>query len=422
MATTALRRELEYTSPTRRRVMGIVFVAAGILIWLLFARPVGADQLTTFGMTPGGTEATVGDLVFPSKFTLNAASFLCLALGGYQLARGFGKRTNLILGIVALMFLFGFLAWAAAGKSVNIAGLLSSSLVKAVPLTLGALSGILAERSGIVNIAIEGQMLAAAMTGCIIGSVTGNGWLGLLGSILTGGLLGWLLGWLSIRYRTDQIVVGTVINIFATGLTSYISSKFLQPYQELNFAPIFPRIPIPLLSDIPFFGTLLFNHNIFVYMMYILLIVLNVALFSTKWGLRLRSVGEHPRAADTLGINVYRTRYMGVILSGMVAGLAGGYFTLGSVGRFDEVMTAGRGFIALAAMIFGNWMPYGTFGAGLIFGFADSLAAKLSILGVNIPSEFMLMAPYIATMVVLAGVVGNVQPPAEEGKPYIKEG
>ena len=422
MATTALRREMGEVSPTRRRAMGLFFLVAGFGIWFLFSRGVGATDLTTFGMTPGGTDATIGDLIFPARSTLNITAFLCVALGGYQLARGFGKYTNLILGIVALGFLFGFLAWAAAGKSVNVAGLLSSSLVKAVPLTLGALSGILAERSGIVNIAIEGQMLASAMMGSIIGSVTGNGWLGLLAAIFTGGLLGWLLGWLSIRYRTDQIIVGTVINIFATGLTSYISSKFLQPYQHLNNAPIFPRVPLPLLSDIPFFGTLLFNHNVFVYAMYILLVVLTIALFSTKWGLRQRSVGEHPRAADTLGINVYRTRYMGVILSGMVAGVAGGYFTLGSVGRFDEVMTAGRGFIALAAMIFGNWMPFGTFGAGLIFGFADSLATKFSILGVNIPSEFMLMAPYIATMVVLAGVVGKVQAPAAEGEAYVKEG
>jgi simple sugar transport system permease protein len=151
------------------------------------------------------------------------------------------------------------------------------------------------------------------------------------------------------------------------------------------------------------------------------LIVLHVGLFYTKWGLRLRSVGEHPRAADTLGINVIKTRYMGVILSGMMAGLGGSYFTLGSVGRFDEVMTAGRGFIGLAAMIFGNWMPFGTFGAGLLFGFADSLASRLAILGLPIPSQFLLMAPYIVTMVVLAGVIGRSHAPAAEGIPYEKE-
>jgi simple sugar transport system permease protein len=156
--------------------------------------------------------------------------------------------------------------------------------------------------------------------------------------------------------------------------------------------------------------------------MYILLIVIHFGLFYTRWGLRMRSVGEHPRAADTLGINVFRTRYISVLLGAMVAGFAGAYFTIGSVGGFDEMMTAGRGFIALAAMLFGNFMPFGALGAGLLFGFADSLAAKLAILGVQIPSEFLLMIPYLATMIVLAGVVGRSRVPAADGVPYEKEG
>ena len=160
----------------------------------------------------------------------------------------------------------------------------------------------------------------------------------------------------------------------------------------------------------------------FVYSMFIFLFLIQIGLFFTRWGLRHRAVGEHPRAADTLGINVFRTRYIAVLLGGMMAGFAGAYFTLGSVGRFDEVMTAGRGFISLAAMIFGNWNPFGAFGAGLLFGFTDSLASKLAILGVRIPSQFMLMAPYVATMVILAGVVGRGQMPAADGTPYEKEG
>ena len=228
-------------------------------------------------------------------------------------------------------------------------------------------------------------------------------------------------GVLSIKYKTDQIVSGTVINIFATGFTSYVDAKFLQVYQDLNSAGIFPRWNLPVLSKIPFFGPILFENNLFVYALFIFLIVLTIALFYTRWGLRLRSVGEHPRAADTLGINVIRTRYMAVILGGMMAGFAGGYFTLGSVGRFDEVMTAGKGFIGLAAMIFGNWTPVGSFGAGMLFGFADALASKIAILGVRIPSQFLLMAPYVVTMIVLAGVVGRGQMPAADGQPYEKE-
>jgi simple sugar transport system permease protein len=273
----------------------------------------------------------------------------------------------------------------------------------------------------VVNIAIEGMMLGGAMVGTIVGSLTHSLWLGLLGSVLTGMLLAWVHAVLSIKYKINQIVSGTVINIFATGITSYIPAKFLQEYQELNNPGIFPPWEVPLLSKIPFVGPILFAHNMFVYAMFIFLIVIHVALFYTRWGLRLRSVGEHPKAADTLGINVFRTRYMAVLLGGMMAGFAGGYFTLGSVGRFDEVMTAGRGFISLAAMIFGNWMPFGSFGAGLLFGFADSLASKMAILGVQIPSQFMLMSPYIATMVVLAGVVGRGQMPAADGTPYEKE-
>jgi simple sugar transport system permease protein len=206
------------------------------------------------------------------------------------------------------------------------------------------------------------------------------------------------------------------------GITSYISAKFLQPIQELNSSGTFRPIEIPVLSKIPVIGPILFDNNIYVYAMFLFLILIHVGLFYTRWGLRMRSVGEHPKAADTLGINVFRTRYISVLLGAMMAGFAGSYFTLGSVGRFDEVMTAGRGFISLAAMIFGNWMPFGSFGAGLLFGFADSLASKLAILGIRIPSQFLLMAPYIITMIVLAGVVGRSQMPAADGEPYEKEG
>ena len=226
---------------------------------------------------------------------------------------------------------------------------------------------------------------------------------------------------LSIKYKVNQTISGTVINIFSAGLTAFISQKFLQHTQTLNNPKMFTRVPLPGLADIPLVGPILFNQNIFVYLMFIILIVLQLALFQTRWGLRLRAVGEHPKAADTLGINVIRTRYMGVILSGVVAGIAGAFFTLGSVGRFDEGMTAGKGFIGLAAMIFGNWMPTGALGAGLLFGFADAIGSKLSLLGSSIPPQFMAMAPYLITMIVLAGFIGKGQAPAAEGEPYEKE-
>ncbi len=422
MATIAssLKPSVSYVSPTRRRVLGIIFLVLAAAMWYLFARPVDPGVTTTFVLTPGGSEILLDDWTFTTSQTLNILAFVSAALGAYQLARGFDRRANLVLGLVAGMFIFSFLAWAAADNSLNVAGLFRTTLLKAIPLTLGAMSGILCERSGVINIAIEGMMLTGAFMGALVGSLT-NLWVGMLAGVLAGGFLAWIHAILSIKYKTNQIISGTVINIFSTGITSFLSAKFLQKYQDLNSPGVFPTIKLPLLADIPILGPIMFQNNIFIYITFVLIIVLTVALFYTRWGLRLRSVGEHPKAADTLGINVFTTRYIAVILGGMVAGFGGAYFTLGSVGRFDEVMTAGRGFIGLAAMLFGNYMPVGSFGASLLFGFSDSLASKLAILGVRIPSEFLLMAPYIATMVVLAGVVGRSHIPAADGVAYEKE-
>jgi simple sugar transport system permease protein len=311
--------------------------------------------------------------------------------------------------------------WAATGKSLNLLGMLQSSLLRAVPLTLGALSGVLCERAGVINIAIEGMMLTAAFVGSLVGSASGSLIVGAVAGMVSGAMLAAALAVLSIRYRVDQIIAGTVINIFALGITSYLSALLFSQYQSLNNPGRFSVIGIPLLKDIPILGPILFNHNIFVYLMYALIVVIHIGLYKTRWGLRVRAVGEHPKAADTVGIKVLAIRYRNVMLGGMVAGLAGAYLTLGSVGRFDENMTAGKGFIALAAMIFGRWNPIGAFGAALVFGFADSLQNKLSILSVPIPSEFLLMAPYLVTIFVVAGVVGRARPPAADGQPYIKE-
>ncbi|MCW5875729.1 MAG: ABC transporter permease [Anaerolineales bacterium] len=416
-----LQSAAEYGTPTRRRVMGLVFLALAGAIWFLFANTTQAGVATTFTLNPGGSQANFPNLVFDTLPLLHALAFACALIGAFQLVRGFGKRTNAVLGLVAALFIFAFLSWVASGASLNLAGLLRATLIRAVPITLGALSGILCERAGVVNIAIEGMMLTGAMVAAIFGSLYGL-WVGLLAGVLAGGLLAAVHAVLSIKYKTDQIVSGTVINIFSIGITSFISAKFLARYRFLNNPGIFPDIQIPGLVDIPFIGPIVFSHNIFFFGLIIFLTLLHFGLFFTRWGLRHRAVGEHPKAADTLGINVFKTRYTAVILGGMMAGFGGAYFTLGSVGRFDEVMTAGRGFIGLAAMIFGNWNPFGAFGAGLLFGFADMLAARLAILGVRVPSEFLLMAPYIATMIVLAGVVGRGQMPAADGQPYEKEG
>ncbi len=407
---------------TRRLVTGIFFLVLAALIWLVFVRELPAGITNTFMMTPSSSNIVVPNWDFPTLPMLNVLASICVALGAYQLARGFGKYSNMALGLAVGLFIFGFIAWASSGGSLNLAGLLRVMITRAVPLTLGALSGLLCERAGVVNIAIEGMMLMAAFVSTVFGSLF-NIWVGLIAGILAGALMGLIHGVLCIKYKINQIISGTFINIFATGMTSFLSARFLQSVdmQYLNEPGLFPIVEIPYLSKIPFIGPILFSHNLYAYAMFIFVALLTFMLFYTRWGLRHRAVGEHPKAADTLGINVFKTRYVAVLLGGGMAGFAGTYFTLGSVGRFDEVMTAGRGFIALASMIFGNWNPIGSLGAGMLFGFFDSLSANMSILRVPIPYEFIGMVPYLATMIVLAGVIGRSQMPEADGTPYEKE-
>jgi len=322
---------------------------------------------------------------------------------------------------VAGLFVLAFLSWAARGQSMNLTGMMKSSLLRAIPIILAALSGVMCERCGVVNIGIEGMMLSGAFLAALVGSVAGSVWVGLFGAMLGGALMAGLVAVLAIKYKVNQIVAGTAINILATGITSYFSSRYLQKYAALNSPPTFSPIPLPGLSRIPVIGPALFDHTFLVYLTFILVIVIQLMLFYTRWGLRTRAVGEHPRAADTLGVNVFRTRYVNVLLGGCIAGLGGAYLVLSSVARFDELMTAGKGYIGLAAMIFGKWNPVGALGSSLIFGFADSLQTRLAILSVPIPSQFLLMAPYLVTMVVLAGVVGQSRAPAADGEPYEKE-
>jgi simple sugar transport system permease protein len=236
--------------------------------------------------------------------------------------------------------------------------------------------------------------------------------------IAIGALLAWLLAVLSIRYRVDQIIGGTVINILALGLTSYLGTRVLSTYQDLNQPGSFRPIGIPALKEIPFLGPLLFDNTIYVYLMFVLVFGLTWALYRTRWGLRVRAVGEHPGAADTVGINVLATRYRSVIMGGAIAGLAGTWFTLDAVSGFNENMTAGRGFIALAALIFGRWHPIGAFIAALVFGFAEELQGRLALLDTPIPSELLLATPYVITIIVVAGLVGRSRPPAADGQVY----
>lgn len=414
--------QINSTLEKRKRVSyGMTLLIIGIFIYLVFGLNTETGVQTTFGLNLLGTQAIpISDLVVPAQTTIYLMVAILVFTGAYHLARGV-RSTGLLIGVIAFTFVVAFLTWAAQDKSFNLTGMLSSSLVRATPIALAALCGVISERAAVINIGVEGIMLMSAQAAVVTATIFQNLYIGLIAAILVGGLVSAFHAFLVIRFKVDQIVSGVAINIFGAGFTSFISSKFLQSATDtLNNSGTFPIISIPILSKIPVLGPTLFENNIIVYLMLILVIVMHILLFYTPWGLRTRAVGEHPKAADTLGVNVYLMRYVNVIIGGMIAGLGGAYFTIGSVGRFDELMTSGKGFIGLAAMIFGKWNPIGAFSSSLIFGFADSLQVKLQILRVPIPSEFLLMAPYIVTMIILTGVVGRAIPPAADGQPYEK--
>jgi ABC-type uncharacterized transport system permease subunit len=419
--TTAVSQVVPISTRKSQVLYGSFLLILGLTIYLLFGLNTEPGVTTTFGMNLAGSEAIkIPDIVVPSQATVFFMALVAVFVGAYHMARGI-RSVGVVIGAIALTLIIAFLTWAAQDKSFNLTGMISSSFVRATPIVLAALCGVISERAGVINIGIEGIMLISAQVAVVTATVTQNLWVGLIMAILAGALVAALHVFLIIRFKVDQIVSGVAINIVGAGVTSFIAQRFLEPATDtFNNSGIFPIITIPLFSKIPILGPMLFENNIIVYLMVILVIAMQVMLYKTPWGLRTRAVGEHPKAADTLGVNVFLMRYVNVIIGGMIAGIGGAYFTIGSVGRFDEFMTAGKGFIGLAAMIFGKWNPVGAFASSLIFGFADSLQVKLQILRVPIPSEFLLMAPYIVTMIILTGVVGRAIPPAADGQPYEK--
>ena len=412
--------EVDIKAPVPRLVK--VLIGLGIFAIVVFGFFTDSGKDVTFQLTLGDEALALPDVTLPAKISAIVFSAIALlaAVGALFAAR---KEKPLwpYTSVFGIFFVLGFLSWAVAGSTINLVGLLQGSLLLAVPLVFGAMSGILCERAGVINIAIEGQLLTGAFVAAVVASLTQNAYLGLIAAPLGGLFIGLLLAVFAIKYFVDQVILGVVLNVLAVGLTSFLYGRLLAPNQETwNSPPTFSPVPIPVLSDIPIIGPILFNQNIVVYAMYIIVIVINIALFRTKWGLRVRAVGEHPTAADTVGIKVNSVRFRNVLLGGAVAGLGGAFFTVASVGAFGKEMTAGKGFIALAAVIFGRWKPLGALAAALFFGFADNLQSVLSIIGTPIPSEFMLMTPYLATLLAVAGLVGKVRAPAADGIPYKK--
>lgn len=323
--------------------------------------------------------------------------------------------------VFALLLVVAFLAWATSDETLPIVGLLGGALALSVPLIFGAMGGVMSERSGVVNIVIEGQLLSGAFVSAVVASSTGSAAAGLAAAAAAGMLVSFVLAAFSITYFVDQIIVGVVLNVLVLGLTNFLYSTVLtQNPTTLNSPTPLPTLAIPGLSAIPVIGPVLFDQTVIVYLMYVAVAVVFYLLFFTRTGLRIRSVGEHPRAADTVGINVSSTRFWSVSFGGAIAGLGGAFFTLGSVGAFSEDVSSGQGYIALAAVIFGGWHPIKAALAALLFGFANELQSVLSILGSPVPSQFLLMLPYVVTIIAVAGLVGRSRAPGADGKPYFK--
>ncbi len=408
----------------RQRIIGILGLAVSILLFWLVSGAVALDKLSTLRITyPGArpVDPPLLDIPLPTVVTTAIIAILLIAGAIYLIVRQPQQFVSVYMGLLIFATIFIILIWAINGSRTDLVDMLARMVRLATPIVLGSLAGILCERSGVINIAVEGLMLTAACFGFIIALTSGNSWLGLLFAIGAGGVLVMLHALLAIRFKVDQIISGTVINILAVGVTGFLRNNVILPLsQSGTTGKALPNLPIPLLSNIPVLGPIFFNHRPITYAMLILVPLFHILLFRTAWGLRTRAIGEHPRAADTMGIDVNRMRYMNVFFSGLLAGLAGAWFSLEATFNFDDLMTNGRGFIAMAAMIFGKWTPFGALGGALIFSSADALQIKIQGFDFALPAQFLQMLPYVITIVVLAGIVGRARPPAAIGKPYEK--
>ena len=423
---TALATEIRAPAATNRRMLAagalIAFGLVDILIFGLFSHKGSA----AFSLSLSGASVTVP--------TVHVPGWVVYILGAISILIGIARATVMTspgprrLGIAAVLifFVFSLLIWSDTGSwthgiPVNVVTLLQATLAGSIPLILGALAGCMGERAGVINIAIEGQLLIGAFTAAIVASTVGVLWLGLIGGSLAGGLVGLVLAAFAIRYFVDQIILGVVLNLLISGITGYLYDRLMVPNaQTYNSASTFSVVKIPGLADIPIIGPIFFDSTIFLYITYAAIILVQVGLFSTRWGLRVRAVGEHPTAADTVGINVLGIRYRNLVLGGLLAGIGGAYLTIGSVGTFSKDMSSGLGYIALAAMIFGRWTPLGATAAALLFGFTTALGNFLGTITVPISPALLGMAPYVATIIAVAGLVGRVRAPAADGKPYVR--
>lgn len=420
--------DAEARAVTRKPVLWktpVMLSALGLIAFIFFGL-MAPDQTAQFGISTGSDFFQLPAVEVPAMAGGIVLSVLMLGLAAYAVFLKTRDRPTpaWVTITFTVLFVSAFLIWVVGGArtpSISLAGLIAGSVTLAVPLVFGSLSGVLCERVGVVNIAIEGQLLGGAFTAAIVASVTQNPFIGLLAAAVAGAVVSMVLAVFSIRYLVNQIIVGVVLNVLVSGLTGFLFSTVMQEdTARFNSPPGLAIVEIPILSSIPILGPILFKQSVVGYLMYIAVFVVWVGLFKTRWGLRVRAVGEHPQAADTMGIKVNATRFWNVTLGGAIAGIGGSFFTLVAIDSFTKEISGGRGFIALAALIFGRWNPIGAFFAALLFGFADNLQSIVTIIGTPVPSQFMAMLPYLVTVLAVAGLVGRSRPPAASGIPYVK--
>ena len=413
---------------TRGHIVGIVFGVLGILL-VAVVGPAITTEARAFAFEPPPDPL---QWKFNPSVLVMTIGVLYVVAGGLSFLPRRLSRVTLIVQLVAaalaVPLILGVSLALSEAPTTNVTNLLDESLVLATPLALGAMTGLWSERSGIINIGIEGMMLGAAgvgfMTYAVLGAASSAGWLwvAIFVAVITGGLLAALHALLSIKYQINQIVSGVVINLFALGLTGFLRSEVIVPSGNSKGSSTV-EFGIPLLSKIPILGETVFSGRPLHFLMYAVVFLTWLVMFRTAWGLRVRSCGEQPHASETLGVDVVKIRYQAVILGGFIAGLAGAWFSMEAQSGFEDNMTNAAGFIALAALIFGKWTPWGAFGGALLFGFARALGSRLQFLDVQIgdfslPSEFFQGLPFLVTIIVVAGALGRAVAPAAEGQPF----
>lgn len=393
------------------------------LVVLVFFGILGKPETVSFELTGVREVVQLPNIDIASNLLGTASGVLLLAIAAfvaYQVFRNVRSSIwfSLAFGAIALVALLG---WLAGGAVVPVAFILGSALVLAVPIMLGAMAGVMSERVGVVNIAIEGQLLTGAFMASVVSTLTGNQVLGIVSAMITAALFSAVLAVFAIRFLAQQIIVGVVLNVLAIGITNFLYQQWVTEDESATNSPgTLPIIHIPILGDIPVIGPVLFQNRITVWLAIAIVIILWFVLFKTKLGLRARAVGENPLAADTVGINVGRTRFWWVTLGGLLAGLGGAALTIGSSGSFGREMSGGLGFIALAVVILGRWHPGYATAAALLFGFSIILRVWANQVSPGIPTNFITMVPYIVTIIAVVGFVGRSRPPAADGIPYVK--